>query len=103
MAYYRKIPVVIEAIIFDGTESSGAHIAGWASVYDVKITYHPFLADHFKGDPTVYVAHPDPYLLIETLEGNMSASVGDFVIRGVSDEFYPCKPDIFAVTYERFG
>ena len=37
---------------------------------------------------------------IETLEGSMLASPGDFIIRGVANEFYPCKPDIFAATYE---
>ncbi len=39
-------------------------------------------------------------LLIETLEGEMTANVGDWIIRGVKGEFYPCKPDIFAATYE---
>ena len=39
-------------------------------------------------------------LLISTLEGQMRADVGDWVIRGVKGEFYPCKPDIFAATYE---
>jgi hypothetical protein len=39
-------------------------------------------------------------LHIKTLEGAMIASIGDFVIKGVNGEFYPCKPDIFAKTYE---
>jgi len=39
-------------------------------------------------------------LAIDTLEGRMEASVGDFIIRGVKGEFYPCKPDVFAETYE---
>ena len=42
-----------------------------------------------------------PYLVIPTLEGNMIASLGDYVIKGVNGEFYPCKPDIFEKTYER--
>ena len=42
----------------------------------------------------------DGYLLIPTLEGVMRAEFGDFIIRGVKGEFYPCKPDIFAATYE---
>ena len=42
-----------------------------------------------------------PYLvMIDTLEGRMAAGRDDFVIRGVQGEFYPCKPDIFAATYE---
>lgn len=39
-------------------------------------------------------------ILIPTLEGDMDASLGDFIIRGVQGEFYPCKPDIFLATYE---
>lgn len=39
-------------------------------------------------------------LIIKTLEGNMSALPGDWIIKGVNGEFYPCKPDIFAKTYE---
>ncbi len=41
-----------------------------------------------------------PRLRIQTLEGEMIASLGDWIIRGVKGEFYPCKPDIFAATYE---
>lgn len=40
------------------------------------------------------------YLNIRTLEGNMRADVGDWIIKGVAGEFYPCKPDIFAATYD---
>lgn len=42
-------------------------------------------------------------VIITALEGNMTAQVGDMVIRGVQGEFYPCKPDIFAATYEPDG
>lgn len=41
-----------------------------------------------------------PILRIETLEGTMIANIGDYIIKGVQGEFYPCKPDIFEVTYE---
>ena len=41
-----------------------------------------------------------PAITIDTLEGVMTASEGDFIIRGVKGELYPCKPDIFAATYE---
>lgn len=98
---FRKKPVVIEAVQFDGSPESGAAIVDWAQSHEVQeVAFHPFLADHFKGDPKVYVAHPDPYMRIKTLEGVMTASVGDWIIRGVQGEFYPCKPDIFAATYE---
>ena len=43
--------------------------------------------------------HPDGSLIIKTLEGNMTVSNGDMVIRGIQGEFYPCKPDIFNATY----
>jgi hypothetical protein len=43
---------------------------------------------------------PIPRLSIETLEGTMEADIGDWIIRGVKGELYPCKPDIFAATYE---
>ena len=42
-------------------------------------------------------------LKIETLEGVMNASVGDYIIKGVNGEYYPCKPDIFEKTYEEVG
>ena len=41
-----------------------------------------------------------PILVIETLEGDMTARIGDWIIKGVKGEFYPCKPDIFETTYE---
>lgn len=100
MARYRKKPVVIDAVQFDGTPESGNAIRVWAEQAGAEAEYHPFLADRFKGDPKAYVAHPDPYMRIVTLEGVMAASVGDWVIKGVAGEFYPCKPDIFAATYE---
>jgi len=100
---FRKKPVVIEAWQFDGTKESGEAICSWAWDHDAHAEYEPFLADHFKGDPRVYVAHPDPFLRIVTLEGTMVASKGDWVIRGVQGEFYPCKPDIFEATYEPVG
>lgn len=56
------------------------------------------------GGDTIRVNYEDkdnPYLKIETLEGTMKASVGDYIIKGVNGEFYPCKPDIFEKTYER--
>lgn len=56
------------------------------------------------GGDTIRVNYEDkdnPYLKIETLEGTMKASVGDYIIKGVNGEFYPCKPDIFEKTYKR--
>ena len=74
---YRKKPVVIEACVWTGKN---------------KDVVQDFLgyAGYVKGD----------YVDIGTLEGLMVASKGDFIIKGVNGEFYPCKPDIFAKTYE---
>lgn len=76
---FRKLPVEIQAIEFDGTNPE--EIIAWA-------------------DGQSSIRHPDGALTIETLEGDMTVSPGDFVIRGVAGEFYPCKPDILAKSYE---
>ena len=95
MALYRKKPVVIEAEQWDGTAKGASPIIDWAlNSGGPSIRYHEHLMD---GD---LIAHPDPYLLIDTLEGTMSASRSDYIIKGVNGEFYPCKPDIFHKTYE---
>lgn len=51
-------------------------------------------------DPEVFEIKPKEGLIIHTLEGDHHASPGDYIIKGVNGEFYPCKPDIFAKTYE---
>ena len=82
---YRKKPVVIEAMQFKDDSS------------DTIIELQEFM----QSDLRVSYADPDnPVIKIETLEGVMDASVGDFIIKGVNGEFYPCKPDIFEKTYE---
>lgn len=58
------------------------------------------LADLADGDRSVSVTGLGQYLEVETLEGTMTADLGDWIIRGVQGELYPCKPDIFAATYE---
>lgn len=80
---YRKRPVEVEAIQFDGWN--------WREVY------------HFMSDePLMFTQdfRKEEYILIDTLEGVMRAKVGDYIIKGVHGEFYPCKPDIFEMTYE---
>lgn len=56
-----------------------------------KFRKRPVIVDAFQTDQE---------LVIETLEGNMTAKKGDWIIRGVKGEMYPCKPDIFEQTYE---
>jgi hypothetical protein len=77
---YRKKPVVVEAIQWTGQN----HM----EIYDFNC---PFVA---KGDSP-------QKLFIPTLEGEMIADIGDWIIKGVKGEFYPCKPEIFEMTYEK--
>jgi hypothetical protein len=79
---YRKKPVVIEArrlTVFNLEE-----LEAWCKG-SIKRTCLPA---------------KDRIIHIETLEGVMTANIGDWIIRGVKGEFYPCKPDIFEMTYE---
>lgn len=77
---YRKKPVVIEAMKLDYSISSQKEIIEWSN-HIIK-----------KG--------LDGGLIIPTLEGNIVANTGDYIIKGVNGEFYPCKPDIFQKTYD---
>lgn len=75
---YRKKPVIIEAVKYDGEN---------------KVEIQEFM--------DMYLDFNDKkQLKINTLEGIILASVGDYIIRGVNGEYYPCKPDIFNKTYE---
>lgn len=87
MPKFRKKPVEIEAIQFTGSNSG--QVAQF--ITDGGGT---FRADTHPRDGAQDVFH------IVTLEGDMRAVNGDWIIRGVQGEFYPCKPDIFEATYE---
>ena len=86
MKQYRKKPVTIEAVQFDGLNPT--EIKDYVGenceveIYDNEVT------------------PPVARIIIHTLEGDMEVSKGDYVIKGVKGEFYPCKPDIFEQTYE---
>lgn len=86
---YRKKPVVIWATRWDGTVEAGLEII---NDFASEAVYVEYVAS--GGEVT-----PDR-IVIPTLEGEMAASPGDFIIQGVNGEFYPCKPDIFEKTYE---
>ena len=90
---YRKKPVVIEAVQFTGGNTD--EVAGflYAGVDAGPVPDYP-------GRPFAVGGPSGEYLVIETLEGDMRADVGDWIIRGVKGEFYPCKPHIFEATYE---
>lgn len=93
---YRKKPVVIEAVqlttynydvVCQFVGGEGCTLKEATSPKGIE--YPDGITTPFKG---VY---------IDTLEGEMLASVGDYIIKGVNGEFYPCKPDIFEKTYEK--
>ena len=85
---YRKKPVVIEAMRFvTSSYSAMTEVARWCG---------GLICSEAKSDWTDAAY----WLDIPTLEGVMKASPGDYIIRGVRGEFYPCKPNIFEDTYE---
>lgn len=86
MGFYRKKPVIIEAIQLKDLD-----------------TITLMLIQEFVGLTNDKVLAVSDGVLINTLEGTMKASIGDFIIKGVEGEFYPCKPDIFEKTYEKVG
>lgn len=77
MAKYRKKPVIIDAIQWHGD-----------NIGEVQWFY--------KTDGILI----GDQIIIDTLEGTMKANIGDWIIKGVNGEYYPCKPDIFEKTYE---
>lgn len=81
---YRKKPVVIEAMLVE---------VGYKNLEDI-------IAFVGKENVNPIERRPDYILKIKTFEGDMTVSYGDYIIKGVNGEFYPCKPDIFAKTYE---
>lgn len=90
---FRKKPVEIEAVQWDGSRASIQRACDWVNGFDPTgdpiLTYEFYGADDVSGQP-----------LVETLEGDMAVSPGDWIIRGVKGEFYPCKPDVFEATYD---
>lgn len=86
---YRKKPIEIEAIKYDGKNAD-----------DCIKFIESGLVICWKKKVDFPISKPEIRVMIETLEGVMHARPGDYIIRGVNGEYYPCKPDIFAKTYE---
>lgn len=80
MTFYRKKPVVIQAV-------------QWTGENNVEIL-------QFCSTCYITSSGKSKDLIVSTLEGDMSASTGDYIIKGVKGEFYPCREDIFDLTYE---
>lgn len=87
---YIKKPVEIEAVLWDGSKESFQAVIEFLG-YTVKPASDYFLKQ--------YEEVTKEGLKISTLEGTMNASIGDYIIKGVQGECYPCKPDIFHLTY----
>lgn len=96
---FRKKPVVIEAIQLPQncfqSENMGAMVN---ATIDFEEALAEFAPDDFRN--WKWRGGKQPGVVIPTLEGEHLASPGDWIIKGVKGEFYPCKPDIFAATYE---
>ena len=95
MPKFRKKPVLIEAIQWDGTKESAHEIVKHLCARDDGMI--PYKEEHGRK---LFLAEDGEHLRIVTLEGEMLASPGDYIIKGVKGELYPCKPDIFDATYE---
>ena len=89
---YRKKPVVIEAIQW--TRENEVALSSWLfkEDYDCNVDYELDCSQ----EKTIISK-----ITINTLEGVMKVNLGDYIIKGVNGEFYPCKPDIFEKTYEK--
>lgn len=80
---YRKKPVIVEAI-------------EWTGNRDVVDRFMGLVQEPKESNHAYYLQS----VIIRTLEGTMAVDIGDWIIKGIKGEFYPCKPDIFELTYE---
>lgn len=85
---YRKKPVIIEAFKYEG------YLIGC-------IPQAPPWAIQAWREGTLYYSKDGEKLFVKTLEGDHLVTIGDYIIKGVKDELYACKPDIFEMTYEK--
>ena len=95
---YRKKPVIIDALQWTGTNKREMFdfLTNGNCPEEYITSDLPVVSDNFYIDKWKVPGG----LIIKTLEGEHLASIGDYIIRGVHGEFYPCKPDIFRKTYE---
>lgn len=80
---FVKRPIPIEAVVYDGSEQSLNEIKGLGSVNVI---------DYVNDDGK-------PYIIVPTFNGGVRADIGDYIIKGVFGEIYPCKPNVFHNTY----
>jgi hypothetical protein len=107
---YQKKPVVIEAALWNGRHLGDVDDNGRV-IPRTRPPWFPAITRDVTGQGLAFLTNAKPgevyseadRLLIVTPEGVMTASPGDWIIRGVVGELYPCKPDIFVQTYEATG
>lgn len=92
---YRKLPVEIEAIQFHLGTTTKREILDFCPRANVVA-----VVTDYERDPYGMNSTDIRWIVLPTLEGEMHVTHMDFIIKGVKGEFYPCKPDIFAATYE---
>lgn len=96
MKRFRKKPVEVEAVQWDGTAEGASDIIDWILGNGQSATYmcsDPVRCRDTSGDTPHTIS-------IRTLEGDMTVSLNDYVIKGTRGEFYPCKPEPFSDTFE---
>lgn len=90
---YRKKPVEVEAVLLENSEASIERA--------VEFVYNIGMETSMLGrSSTIQQVKQEGGFIIRTLEGNMKANFGDYIIKGIQGEFYPCKSDIFESTYD---
>ncbi|WP_405137469.1 hypothetical protein [Nocardia sp. NBC_01388] len=95
---FRKLPVEIMAAEFTGLIEPAREILGWITMCGGTARFvGPGTPHELRREDEQFAA---AFLVIDTLEGPHRADIGDWIIRGVAGEFYPCKADIFDRTYE---
>lgn len=90
---YRKKPVVIEAVQLT------PELAAKFFKREIEGPFGLYISGTYIDQPGSFEVK-DAYVMIDTLEGTMKASLYDYIIKGINGELYPCKPDIFEKTYE---
>ena len=98
MHLFRKKPVIIEAVQFESVSFAGHGL--YTINFDTVAVLPKWLRDATMDGNIVPDIVEEGGLIVQTLEGRHIASPGDWIIRGVEGELYPCKPNIFAQTYE---
>lgn len=87
MGYYRKKPVVVEAFKWTGDQT--------------QIEDPLWIVEALKNRTAYFARYGGEIkMVLKTLEGDVTASYGDYIIKGIKGEIYPCKPDIFEATYD---